>query len=210
MCPDLNDLLSRLSACPEARDWAATQPDPATAWATCERGDWMLWLAARLLPRERVVLAACDCAELAAPHWTPEMELACVWALDAARRWARGEADLEEVQAAADAAYAAYAAAYAANAAAAAYAANAAAAAAAAAYAYAAYAAYAAAAAAANAAYAAYAAAYAAADAAYAAYAAHADIVREHITAEDICRAAEVQEHMDRALSPPAAEPEDD
>ena len=41
------------------------------AWATCERGDWLLWLTGTMADkdgwptRQQVVLAACDCAELA-------------------------------------------------------------------------------------------------------------------------------------------------
>ena len=38
------DALVRLNACEEAVEWCQTQPDLATAWATCERADWMLWL----------------------------------------------------------------------------------------------------------------------------------------------------------------------
>ena len=113
---DLLESLNRLDACGEAVAWASTQPDARTAWAACQRGDWLLWLAARVgVRREDVVLAACDCAELAADHWTEDATLACVWAIDAARRWARGEADLDEVRdAAAAASSSAYAAAYAA------------------------------------------------------------------------------------------------
>lgn len=36
-----------LGACDEAIMWANSQPDFATAWQTCERGDWMLWIAAK-------------------------------------------------------------------------------------------------------------------------------------------------------------------
>jgi hypothetical protein len=111
-----------------------------------------------------LVLASCDCAELALVH-VPDGEDRPRRAIETARAWAGGggNVSLDDVRqaanaayAAADAAYAAYAAAYAANAA----------------YAAAAYAAYAsayAAADAANAATAAAYAAYAAADAAYAA-----------------------------------------
>jgi hypothetical protein len=102
--------------------------------------------------REKVVLAACACAELALKY-VPAGEERPKQAIETARKWARGEATLQEVNAAnaaayADAAYAAASAAYAA--------ANAA---------YAAYAAYAAASAASDAAYA----AASDADAAYAA-----------------------------------------
>jgi hypothetical protein len=163
---DFAKLLRKISACEEACEWAKGKT-LAEVWATCERGDWMLWLVGYMngkkgwATQQQVVLAACDCAELslkyvAAGEARPRI------AIETARKWARGEATIEEVTDAAHAAHDAYAAAYAAAHAAAAYAAYAAAYAAYAA-AYAAYAAYAAAAYAAYAAYA-YAAAY---DAAY-------------------------------------------
>ena len=41
------DGLVTLGACDDAVAWAKTQPDLAAAWVTCDRGDWMLWLAGR-------------------------------------------------------------------------------------------------------------------------------------------------------------------
>ena len=38
------DALVKLLACEEAVVWCRAQPDLATAWATCKRADWMLWL----------------------------------------------------------------------------------------------------------------------------------------------------------------------
>ena len=106
-----------LNACQEAREWVAQGNGGKglslkQAWQSCHRGDWLLWLAGRVgVDRRALGLAACDCAETASPHWTADIELACIWAIDAARRWARGETDLEEVEAAAWAAEAAAAAA---------------------------------------------------------------------------------------------------
>lgn len=66
-----SDALQRLDACAEAVEWARTQPDYETAWRECQRGDWMLWLAARASGKRgsdshrAVVLAACACATLA-------------------------------------------------------------------------------------------------------------------------------------------------
>ena len=169
--------LRALHACSDARTWVGHK-SLRCAYRTCERGDWMLWLAGRVgVDRNVLVLAACACARLALVHM-PAGEGRPLAAIETAERWARGDASvsLEDVRQAAYAAYAAYAAAYAnANA-------NA--------YAYAAYAAANAANAAANAANAANAAANAAAYAAYAANAAArsdtlrncADIVRRHIT----------------------------
>jgi len=100
----LTDLLTRLNACTEAVVWAETQPDLATAWNACERGDWMLWLAGRVaVKREDVVLAACACARSALVH-VPAGEDCPRVAIETAERWARGEATLHEVRAAAGAA----------------------------------------------------------------------------------------------------------
>jgi hypothetical protein len=143
------EILSKYDACAEAIEWAESQPDAATAWAACERGDWLLWLAAKAhLDRKRLVQAACACARQALDY-IPDGEDRPRLAIETAEAWARGEATIEELRKAAGAANAA---------------ANAAA------YAYAAAWAGAAWAAAANAAYAANAAAWAAA--AYSAYAA--------------------------------------
>ena len=111
------EILQRLNACADAQEWVGIKT-PQEAWESCSRGDWLLWLAGRLeIDRKLIVLAACDCARLALPC-VPKGELRPLKAIETAEAWARGEASLEDVAAAA---------AYAANAAAAAYAANAAA-----------------------------------------------------------------------------------
>jgi len=168
-------ILTKQGACPEAIAWIGRRRSAKAAWDACERGDWLLWLVARLdVKREIVVFAACQCARLALKYTKDPCVLECIEITEA---WTRGERMIEDVHKTLHAAaYAAYAAATAATATAAdaAYAAATATAAYAAAYA----------AATATAAYAAYAtatAAYAAAtatatdadaDAAYAAYAA--------------------------------------
>ena len=130
--------LDEIHAYSEAVDWARTQPDAHTAWATCQRGDWMICMAAQRCmqgdPTHRaVVLAACECARLSLKH-VPEGEDRPRVAIETAECWARREGgvtldDVREARMAASAyAYAsasayAYAAAYAADAADAAYAA---------------------------------------------------------------------------------------
>ena len=111
----LTDLLRSFSACDDAVDWAETQPDLETAWRDCERGDWLLWIAARLaVDRKLIVIAACQCARMAL-HWLPAGEERPLIAIEAAEAWVRGEATNDEVgAAAAHAAYAADAYAYAA------------------------------------------------------------------------------------------------
>jgi hypothetical protein len=165
------DALRKLHACDEAVAWCQTQPDLATAWATCERGDWMLWLIGRTgmageigSPERRVLVGvASGCARLALPIFEQRRpgDARVRDLLGLLDRYAAGDetVTLDAIQTArrnaAAAAYAAYAAVYAGDAAVyagdaadAAYAADAAvdaADAAAAAAAYAAYAAYAAA-----------------------------------------------------------------
>lgn len=41
------DDLVRLQACDDAVEWARGYDTMDAAWAACERGDWMLWLACR-------------------------------------------------------------------------------------------------------------------------------------------------------------------
>jgi hypothetical protein len=185
--------LRRLRACIEAIRWAESQPDAETAWRRCPRGDWLLWVAARLdIDRKRLVRAACACARTALSH-VPAGEERPRIAIETAEAWARGEATLDDVRRAVQAASAAV---FAANAAYAVFGAVAFAA-----DAYAAAAAYAANAA--NAAYAAFAAASAAFAAAYAAAAADAtrsaslarsaEIVREIIPWEAMAVAIEAR-----------------
>ena len=93
-------------ACEEAVDWARTQPTLAAAWAKCTRGDWMLWLLAQGTKQgsehhKRLVLCACACARLSL-EYVPIGEERPRKAIEAAERWARGEATIEEVRAAAD------------------------------------------------------------------------------------------------------------
>ena len=109
-------LLRKLGACSDARDWAKGK-DLHEVWITCERADWLLWLAGRMAgepgwpTRQQIVLAACACAETALKFVKPGEDRPRQ-AIETARAWARGEANIEDVRLArADAAYAAAAAA---------------------------------------------------------------------------------------------------
>ena len=184
--------LEKTGACKEAIFYVRTQKNYEEAWNNCPRGDWMLWIAAKLqIDKRLLTLTKGKCAATVL-HLMKDKQ--SKKAVKAAIDYGHGLIGDEELKNAADAAYAAADAAYAA--ADAAYAAYAA---------YAvdtdAYAANAAAAAAAAAADAAYAAAYAvnaaaaaaaaAADAAAnAAYAVDTDAAREKNLQEtaDICR----------------------
>jgi len=157
----MKSLLEKLRACDEAVAWVGDKQWPEI-YATCHRGDWLLWLFARTNPDNirELTLAKGHCANTVRHLMKDERSTKAV---DAAIAFGEGRITSEELKEAARAAYAAAAYARAAYAAAAyAAAAYAAADADAAAYAAAAYAA---------AAYA-YAYAYAAADADAAAYAA--------------------------------------
>jgi len=160
------DKLIKINACKEAVDWVNGHGFKKS-WATCERGDWMLWYVYRkrkelgLEDMRLITLAKALTVKLIHPLLKDERSIKAV---EVAEAFGRGEATRKQLNAAYAAAYAA------ADAAAAAYAADAAAYAAPPAYA----------AHAADAAAAAYAAAFAAAhaaDAAYAAYAARKDIL---------------------------------
>ena len=121
-------ILTRIGACRDAINWCGSR-SVKEAWEECDRGDWLLWVAAKLgVDRKLIVLAACDCARTVL-HLVAKGEKRPRIATETAERWANGEASIDEVRAAdaADAAYAASAsAAYAAAdaAAAAAYAAD--------------------------------------------------------------------------------------
>ena len=124
----MKELLIKLNACNEAREWASNKSIDEI-WATCHRGDWMLWLARKLDIDKRVLtLAKGHCANTVRHLMKDERSIAAV---DMAIKYGEGNATDSELAAAADAAYdatAAYAAAaYAADAAAAAAAAYAAA-----------------------------------------------------------------------------------
>jgi hypothetical protein len=101
---NMNETLRSLRACDSAIAWSQTQPDAATAWSSCERGDWLLWLAKRVgFDRARLVQAACACARQAL-QYIPAGEDRPRLAIETAEAWARGEAALADVRRAADAA----------------------------------------------------------------------------------------------------------
>jgi hypothetical protein len=110
-------LLKSLGACSEAIAWRGKR-DLKTTWAECERGDWMLWLAGKMADkkgwptRQQIVVAACDCADLSLEILEKKypQDKRPRLAIEAARKWANGEASLDEVRSAAAYAAAAHAA----------------------------------------------------------------------------------------------------
>ena len=107
----MKELLIKLNACNEAREWASNKSIDEI-WATCHRGDWMLWLARKLNIDKRVLtLAKGHCANTVRHLMKDERSIAAV---DMAIKYGEGNATDSELAAAADAAYdatAAYAAA---------------------------------------------------------------------------------------------------
>jgi hypothetical protein len=106
--------LQKIGACQEAIDWVGKKTFK-TAWVECERADWMLWLVGKMQGQkgwpthQQIVLVACDCAELVLPIYEKKYpkDKRVRECLETTRKWAKGEATIEEVHAAANAAYAA-------------------------------------------------------------------------------------------------------
>lgn len=89
---ELLALLNKLDACQRAVRWVGDR-DLARTWEECERGDWLLWLAGRMVGKEgwpthqQVVLAACACARRGL-RFVPEGEERPLRAIEAAEHWA--------------------------------------------------------------------------------------------------------------------------
>src|SRR5580704_11363598 len=116
----IGDRLEKMGACSNSVKWASNYTSNEQAWADCERGDWMLWIAGRLSKdRKQVVLAACACARLSLKYASKGEERPRI-AIETAEAWCGNGATLAQVKAAAygaadagaadAAAYAAYAA----------------------------------------------------------------------------------------------------
>ncbi len=95
---ELTRVLRRLGACEEAREWAANK-DLTTAWAECQRPDWMLWLLDALgySDQSTLRLYACWCARQV---WHLPSDERSRAAVEVAERYARGEATDDELSAA--------------------------------------------------------------------------------------------------------------
>ena len=125
---ELIDLLDRLGACSEAREWVdATKGSASHAWSACQRPDWLLWLAGHVgvstwLIRDiaaRVVAPyAMDCAHLpdeAGQLRTMPEIVDATTAAAAARMQSAADSAASAAYTARSAAYAACSAAYAAR-----------------------------------------------------------------------------------------------
>lgn len=84
------------NACPDARHWVSYKT-LEEAWETCERGDWLLWLAKKCDVGIRIITAAkAKCATLAL-HLMKDQR--SIDAVDAAIRFGRGEISEKELRA---------------------------------------------------------------------------------------------------------------
>ena len=99
------DLLLKLDACQEARDWAADK-SWEEVYNTCHRGDWLLWLFKNTNPNDLqlLTLAKGHCANTVRHLMEDERSLQAV---DAAIAFGEGKISREELDAAAAAASAA-------------------------------------------------------------------------------------------------------
>ena len=114
----LIEFYTRYNPCDDARRWlkAGDYPSLQAAWNACQRGDWMLWVWAKLDggepysdTRRPLVGAAIECAALALPIYEAQFpgDKRVRNCLDLCARWAAGEQVNHDELVAAAAAYAA-------------------------------------------------------------------------------------------------------
>ena len=110
----MKDLLIKLNACQDAKDWAADK-SWKEIYQTCHRGDWLLWLFQKTNPNDLqlLTLAKGHCANTVRHLMKDERSIKAV---DVAIAFGEGKASREELDSAASAAYAADAASWAASA----------------------------------------------------------------------------------------------
>jgi len=99
------DKLINLDACEDAVIWATQYKTWQEVWDNCERADWLLWIAGRMVnpnsdQHKQLVLCACKCARRSLKY-LPKNEKRPLIAIETAERWAKGKATIEEVKAAA-------------------------------------------------------------------------------------------------------------
>ena len=94
-------------ACEAARVWAADKTIEEVV-STCERGEWLLWLAQKVgVPLQELTLAKARCAKTVIHLMRDKRSINAV---NVAEKFGLGECTLEELKEAAAGAYAAYAA----------------------------------------------------------------------------------------------------
>jgi hypothetical protein len=103
----MKELLQKLNACKDAREWAGDKTWEEI-YNTCHRGDWLLWLFKRTNPDDLqlLTLAKGHCANTVR-HLMKDKR--SIKAVDAAIAFGEGKISRDELDAAADAATYAYA-----------------------------------------------------------------------------------------------------
>jgi hypothetical protein len=105
----MKQILIKLNACQEAVEWVEDKTIEQ-AVNDCPRGDWMLWLAAKVdVDFQKLTLAKGLCANTVRHLMKDERSIKAV---DTAIAFGEGKATLDELQNSSDAAYAAAYAAY--------------------------------------------------------------------------------------------------
>jgi hypothetical protein len=104
MC-ELNQLLTKLNACSDAKAWAAGKT-LEQAWQECQRPDWMLWLLGQSAVNKKVIVTiAVEFAEQCVSNASAYPAVAqCIAVV---KRFLNGEAGPEELSAARSAAWSA-------------------------------------------------------------------------------------------------------
>lgn len=92
--------LKDLNACDQAVRWVGDR-DAATAWAECQRADWMLWLVNRLVDRKKMAFCLCEIARTALQYVNPGDDEPRQ-AIEAAEAYLRGKATATQALAAAE------------------------------------------------------------------------------------------------------------
>jgi len=101
-CPEALDELKYLFGWKpdgDGTDWLGGR-DSARMWAECLRPEGLLWYASAHVSRQELVLAVCDCAEMAL-RYVPENENRPRLAIETARKWAVGKGNAKKVKKAA-------------------------------------------------------------------------------------------------------------
>lgn len=92
------DKLKELEACSDVIEWVGNK-GLKKAWDTCDRADWMFWLAAKMIGKkgwstqQEIVLTACWCVRRAQKYWTDKTDTRPIDAIEAAERWAKNPID---------------------------------------------------------------------------------------------------------------------
>lgn len=98
---NFRDTLVAIGADERFVEWCGER-DLASVWAECDRGDWMLWLAARFRVDRRVlVLTVCDCVREVTPvGFLSGRGREAIETVETIEAWCRGEVHIRAVWAA--------------------------------------------------------------------------------------------------------------